>query len=71
MGLVRDVCACESCARAASGQGICSAMVQGKIFFLNLQILVLLWPDVKVDPIWHGCKLKSQAIKNKQLFFVN
>lgn len=42
---------------------ICSAMVRGKIFFLNLQFLIMLWPDVKVIPIWHGCKLKSQAIK--------
>lgn len=32
-------------------------------FFLNLQFLIMLWPDVKVVPIWHGCKLKSQAIK--------
>lgn len=32
-------------------------------FFLNLQFLILLWPDVKVVPIWHGCKLTSQAIK--------
>lgn len=31
--------------------------------FLNLQFLMLLWPDVKVVPIWHGYKLKSQAIK--------
>lgn len=42
---------------------ICSAMVQGKILFLNLQFLIMLWPDVKVVLIWHGCKLKSQAIK--------
>lgn len=28
----RDVCARESCATAASGEGICSALVQGKIF---------------------------------------
>lgn len=35
----------------------------GKDLFLNLQFLIMLWPDVKVVPIWHGCKLKSQAIK--------
>lgn len=28
----RDLCACKSCATAASGEGVCSAPVQGKIF---------------------------------------
>lgn len=56
----RDVCACQSC--ATSGKHLLSNGT-GKDLFLNLQFLIMLWPDVKVVPIWHGCKLKSQAIK--------
>lgn len=58
----RDLCACKSCATAASGRASAQHQYRER-FFLNLQFFIMLWPDVKVVPIWHGCKLKSQAIK--------